>query len=98
MVYSPGRSGIPWTTVQHQVYAEETHCWVCRKWVDQTLPRTHPMSRTVDHVIEMWQGGDPLDRTNLRLAHRRCNTRKSNETRSRAGKRPAGFTVEASAL
>jgi 5-methylcytosine-specific restriction endonuclease McrA len=97
MTYSPGRSGTAWLTVQAQVYAEETHCWLCRKHVDQELPRTHPMSRTVDHIHEMWQGGDPLDRQNCRLAHRRCNTIKSNRLRGRSRPR-TGFTINAAAL
>lgn len=99
MAYSQGRAGTRWNRVRAQVYAEETHCWLCRAWVDQLLPRTHPMSRTVDHLKELWEGGDPLDRANCRLAHRRCNTAKSNKRRSAArnGSREA-FTVDAKAL
>jgi 5-methylcytosine-specific restriction endonuclease McrA len=55
------------------------------------------MSRTVDHVMELWQGGDPLDRANCRLAHRRCNSAKSNKARSKARSRSA-FSVEAARL
>ncbi|MEU3281787.1 HNH endonuclease signature motif containing protein [Streptomyces antibioticus] len=96
MAYSIGRSGPAWLRVQAQVYTEETHCWVCGTYVDQTLPgRTHPMGRTVDHIRELWQGGDPLDRTNLRLAHRRCNSAKSNRTRARP--RPA-YTADTTTL
>jgi 5-methylcytosine-specific restriction endonuclease McrA len=96
MAYSRGRSGTAWLRVQAQVYAEETHCWWCRKWVNQELPRTHPMSRTVDHLLELWQGGDPLDRANLRLSHRRCNSAKSQKQRH--PRRPAEMTVDASEL
>lgn len=78
---NPGRVGRPWRRLCAQVYAEETHCWLCRKWVDMALPYNHRMSRTVDHVVEIHQGGDPLDRANLRLAHRSCNTSKSNALR-----------------
>ncbi|MEU2924196.1 HNH endonuclease [Streptomyces sp. NPDC007251] len=53
------------------------------------------MSRTVDHVLELWQGGDPLDRANCRLAHRRCNTAKSNRARRRP--RPA-YVADAASL
>ena len=59
------------------MYAEETHCWLCRELVDTTLPVTDPMARTVDHIVELWQGCDPLDRDNCALAHRRCNILKS---------------------
>lgn len=97
MAYSPGRSGTAWLKVQAQVYAEETQCWWCRKYVNQALPRTHPMSRTVDHVVELWQGGDPLDRGNLRLAHRRCNSSKSLQRRTK-GRPQSGYTVDASTL
>lgn len=96
MVYSPGRSGTPWLRLQTQVYAEETHCWICRRYVDQTLDRRHRMSRTVDHVVELWQGGDPLDRANCRLAHRRCNSSKSQAVRHPT--RSDGLTVDATRL
>lgn len=94
-----GRSGAAWTAVRKRVFSEETHCWWCRKWVNQALPRTHPMSRTADHVHPLWQGGDPLDRANLRLAHRRCNTARNNTlmAEARQSKSPV-FTVDASAL
>lgn len=95
MAYSPGRAGTRWNKLRTQVFAEEQDCWWCGRYVDQALPRTHPMSRTVDHIVELWQGGDPLDRANCRLAHRRCNSAKSNRTRG--GKRSA-FTVDAAAL
>ncbi|MFI6249035.1 HNH endonuclease [Streptomyces sp. NPDC051016] len=92
------RSGRPWLRLQAQVYAEETDCWICHRYVDQALPaQTHPMGRTVDHVHPLWQGGEPLDRANVRLAHRRCNTIRNN--RLRAAQRPkASHTVPASAL
>lgn len=91
------RSGRPWQRLQAQVYAEETQCWWCRKWVDQTLPRTHPMGRTVDHVVPLWLGGEPLDRSNVRLAHRRCNTIRNNQLRAAKRPRPS-HTVPAAAL
>lgn len=97
MAYSLGRSGTAWTKLKAQVFAEETHCWWCHKPVNQALPRTHPMSRTVDHLVELWEGGDPLDRTNLRLSHRRCNSRKSIKRRGK-GRSPAGFSVDAADL
>lgn len=98
MAYSKGRAGTAWWKVQAQVYAEETDCWWCGKYVDQSLDgRTHPMGRTVDHVQEMWQGGDPLDRANCRLAHRRCNTAKSNQLRAQVRPR-ASFAADAASL
>lgn len=97
MAYSKGRAGTAWWNVQAQVFSEETRCWWCGKWVDQTLPRTHPMSRTVDHVRELWQGGGEVDRANCRLAHRRCNSAKSNQVRAKARPRPA-YSVSAASL
>lgn len=85
------RSGRPWRTLQAQVWRDETHCWICRRWVDQDLSHEHPMSRTVDHVHMLRDGGPPLDRDNCRLAHRRCNTVRSNQLR--AGKRDRGHLV-----
>ncbi|MFJ6730005.1 HNH endonuclease [Streptomyces sp. NPDC091281] len=92
------RSGRPWLRLQDQVFAEETHCWICHRYVDQVLPgRTHPMARTVDHVRPLWLGGEPLDRGNCRLAHRRCNTARNNRLRAAQRPRPH-HTVPASAL
>lgn len=90
-----GRYSANFLRAQAQCFAEETHCWVCRRWVDQELPPTHPMGRTADHVIPLWQGGQPTDRGNLRLCHRRCNTERNN--RMRAGRRP-GFTIDANTI
>ena len=97
VAYSKGRAGAAWWKVQAQVYAEETHCWWCGEFVDQTLPRTHPMGRTVDHVHEMWQGGAETDRSNCRLAHRRCNSIKSNRARAQARPRTS-FTESVASL
>ncbi|MFF7966748.1 HNH endonuclease [Streptomyces sp. NPDC007903] len=84
------RSGRPWRALQARVFAEETDCWLCHRWVDQTLPgTTHPMARTVDHVVPLWLGGEPLDRANCRLAHRRCNTIRNNQVRGAKRPRPS---------
>jgi hypothetical protein len=39
------------------------------------------MARTADHLVQLQHGGDPLARTNLRLAHLRCNVIRSNRLR-----------------
>lgn len=93
-----GRSGRPWRRVQDRVFAEETHCWICRRYVDQSLPgQTHPMGRTVDHIHPLWLDGDPLDRTNCRLAHRRCNTIRNNQLRAQLRGRET-YTTDAARL
>ena len=97
MAYSKGRSGTAWFKVQARVFAEETHCWWCGRYVDQSLPREHPMSRTVDHLHPLHLGGPETDRANLRLAHRRCNTVRSNQMRAELRPRPA-HTVDAASL
>ena len=77
----PGRVGRPWRTVSAQVYREEAHCWLCGAPVCQALPPRARMARTADHLIQLQHGGDPLARTNLRLAHLRCNVIRSNRLR-----------------
>lgn len=77
-----GRSGRPWERVKSQVYREETHCWLCHAWVDQRLPATDPAGRTADHLVQLCHQGPALDRANLRLAHRSCNTTRSNRLRN----------------
>ncbi len=58
-----------WRELRERVYAEETHCWICKRYVDQTLPPRTRWSRSVDHVIPLAQGGAEFDRANVRLAH-----------------------------
>lgn len=56
------------------------YCALCSGRIDKTLQRTgrapHPMSACVDHIVEIADGGDPLDPDNLQPAHRRCNGEK----------------------
>jgi 5-methylcytosine-specific restriction endonuclease McrA len=75
---SPGRTGHAWRRLCAQVYAEESVCWLCGNTVDMSAAPRTPQSRSVDHVIPLTRGGDPLDRANLRLAHYGCNARKGN--------------------
>lgn len=79
---SPTKAGNPrntagWRALRAQVYREETHCWRCNKWVDQSLPARHPMSRTADHLdpIALGFAGVP-DRSRVRLCHLVCNSRR----------------------
>jgi 5-methylcytosine-specific restriction endonuclease McrA len=93
-----GRSGRPWDRMRARVFAEETCCWWCGQWVDQDLPATHPMSRTVDHLHALAKGGKPLDRNNLRLMHRRCNSIRANQERAKPWTRPVAMTVDATTI
>ena len=76
-----GRVGRPWRTVQQRCFREETICWICLQSVDQHLDDRSPWSRTADHLIQLQHQGPPHDRANLKLAHRRCNTARSNTLR-----------------
>jgi len=75
-----------------RVLREETHCWLCGGEVDRTLPPHLSGSPEVDEVIPVSLGGDPLDRSNCRLAHRLCNIRRGNGTKQTKTK-PASFTT-----
>lgn len=97
MAYSKGRAGTAWNKLRAQVFAEESNCWICAQYVDQDLPRTHPMSRTVDHIMQLSHGGPPLDRQNCRLAHRRCNGRRAERPNTRR-RRKAWVSVDVGTL
>lgn len=70
--------------------AQDT-CAICGQPVDKSLPRTDPMSPTVDHIISPKHGGHPWALDNLQLAHRRCNSLKQDKVLKKAPKQP---TVE----
>jgi 5-methylcytosine-specific restriction endonuclease McrA len=91
------RNGRPWERLKARVFAEESHCWICTQWVDQDLPPEHARSRTADHVHALRDGGPALDRNNLRLAHRDCNTGRTNQARGTRTK-PAALSVDPSTI
>jgi 5-methylcytosine-specific restriction endonuclease McrA len=93
-----GRSGRPWDRMRAQVFAEEATCCWCGGYVDQRLPPTHPMSRTVDHVVALAKGGDPLKRSNLRLMHRKCNSIRANKERKRPWVKPVPMSVDVNSI
>lgn len=53
-------------------------CAICGQPVDKSLPAGDPWSAEVDEILPVSRGGSPYDRSNLQLAHRCCNLRKSN--------------------
>jgi len=76
-----GRKGRPWRRLCARVYAEETHCIRCGRWVDKDLPYRNPRtgqvnrwSKSVDHKRALHLGGAPLARDNVGLAHFGCNS------------------------
>ncbi len=54
-------------------------CWLCLEPIDTTLPITHPLSFTADHVDPLARGGAILGP--LKPAHRNCNGRRGDATR-----------------
>ena len=48
-------------------------CWLCGGGVDATAHTGSPWAGSVDHVVPRARGGGD-EPTNLRLAHRRCNS------------------------
>jgi hypothetical protein len=52
-------------------------CWLCDGAIDPALPRSLPGAASIDHVVPRSRGGTS-DLRNLRIAHRRCNTRRGS--------------------
>ena len=86
---SEGRGGAAWQRLLKQVYAEETHCYRCGLFVDQTIAdriphgdsyRRNPQAKSGDHI---WPYKDyphlRLERSNVRLAHLFCNIQAGNK-------------------
>ncbi len=66
-----GRKGRPWRKAQARVYAEESLCYFCGGYVDQTLLNFRGRwARSVHHLIPPDIAPDlATERGNLRLAH-----------------------------
>lgn len=61
------------------VLATQDICGICGCAVDKDLPAGHPMAAEVDEIVPVSRGGSALDKSNLQIAHRICNQRKSNK-------------------
>lgn len=56
---------------------DEETCQLCMTKVDMTLESRHPMSPTLDHIeCQSWALIPDNSPSNLRLAHRSCNSRR----------------------
>ncbi len=76
---SRGRAGHKWRRLQARVFRTEAVCGLCHEPVDQTLSWPHPMSRSVDHIISIKVAPHlALERTNVQLAHLKCNAAKGS--------------------
>lgn len=63
-------------------------CSYCGAGFDWSLPHTHAMAFTADHVHSIKQGGPLLGE--LRPMHRGCNARRGGDNRRPAIRRPEG--------
>ncbi|MBW3078223.1 HNH endonuclease signature motif containing protein [Bifidobacterium simiiventris] len=66
--------------LRKRVLAAYDVCAICGKPVDKSLRTPHLLSAEVDELVPVSRGGDPLDFSNCRLVHRRCNRLKSNKS------------------
>lgn len=62
--------------LRRAVETQGLHCHLCGNPIDLTLPPTHPMSFTADHLDAIANGGSLYG--SLAPAHRRCNSRRQN--------------------
>lgn len=63
--------------IRRALMAEEHDCWLCLEPLDFDIADpNHPDFVVIDEAIPVALGGDPLDRRNCHLVHRKCNARK----------------------
>ena len=77
------------TQLRRRVLAHYTHCAICGKPVDKTLPMLDPLAPEVDEILPVSRGGDPLAWSNVQLAHRICNQRKGDRLDYKPTPQPA---------
>jgi hypothetical protein len=87
--YSPtiGHKGARYRRARAQCLAtgeaNNTPCYGCQRPIQYrwTGSPRHPLAPTAHHIVELWQGGHPLDPDNLAPCHYGCNSRLSNAAR-----------------
>lgn len=67
--------------LKRQCKRNNSACALCGNPIDYTLPYTHAMSFTADHIKAIANGGKMLGQ--LQPAHRACNSRKGAKTEIR---------------
>lgn len=72
--------------LRRAVEAQGLPCHLCDNPIDLTLPSTHPMSFTADHLDAIANGGSLYG--SLAPAHRRCNSRRQNRRLPNQIKKP----------
>lgn len=63
------------TRYRARIRATRAACHICGEPIDYTLPHLNPKAFVIDHVIPLAKGGAD-DLTNLKAAHRDCNSTK----------------------
>lgn len=61
------------------IFAQQSVCGICGRAVDKKLVFPNPWSPTLDHIIPVQKGGDPVNLENLQLAHLQCNRQKATK-------------------
>lgn len=60
------------------------YCALCDRPLDPGRYRhPHDLSATVDHIVEISEGGDPTAESNMQPSHRVCNLEKERRRRAR---------------
>ena len=60
----------------HVLARDGAVCKLCGEPIDLSLPRYHPWSFQLDHIVSPLRGGSLTDPANHQPAHRRCNLSK----------------------
>lgn len=78
-----------WYKLCAQVYEETVPrmCYFCGQYVDYSVPARTPWSKSVHHVTDLADGGEPFDPENVALAHYGCNS-KAGATRQAERNKP----------
>lgn len=69
---------------RRRIFTTQSICALCGKPVDMELQFPHPLSKTIDHIIPIAQGGHPSDISNMQLAHFCCNRAKGDKLMSKS--------------
>ncbi|MFB7711599.1 HNH endonuclease [Streptomyces sp. NPDC056105] len=73
------RNGRPYRRLVAAQKALGLPCWLCGHEIPTGVDgRRHPLAFTLDHLVPLSLGGNLLDPTNARSAHRRCNSARGN--------------------